>query len=83
MGPEHAVSSQEMPVFEGLLKQEMWHPVGWASDSGSGHDLAVREVEPRVGLCADGSEPGADLDSGSPSVSAPPPLMLCLSLSQK
>ena len=24
-----------------------------------GHDLAVREFEPRVGLWADGSEPGA------------------------
>ena len=28
-------------------------------DFGSGHDLAVREFEPRVGLCADSSEPGA------------------------
>ena len=27
--------------------------VGWASDFGSGHDLAVCEFEPRVGLCAD------------------------------
>ena len=33
--------------------------VGRASDFGSGHDLAVCEFEPRVGLCADGSEPGA------------------------
>ena len=33
--------------------------VGWASDFTSGHDLAVREVEPRIGLWADGSEPGA------------------------
>ena len=33
--------------------------VGWASNFGSGHDLAVREFEPRVGLCADSSEPGA------------------------
>ena len=33
--------------------------VGWASDSGSGHDLTVREFEPHVVLCADGSEPGA------------------------
>ena len=30
-----------------------------ASDFGSGHDLAVREFEPHVGLCADSSEPGA------------------------
>ena len=27
--------------------------VGWASDFRSGHGLAVREFEPRVGLCAD------------------------------
>ena len=33
--------------------------VGWASDFGPGHDLIVREFEPCLGLCADGSEPGA------------------------
>ena len=33
--------------------------VGWASDVGSGHDLAVHGFEPRVRLCADSSEPGA------------------------
>ena len=33
--------------------------VGWASDFGSGQDLTVRELEPRVGLCAVSSEPGA------------------------
>ena len=38
--------------------------VGWASDFGSGHDLAVREFEPRVGLCADRSEPGACFQIG-------------------
>ena len=32
--------------------------VGWVSDFGSGHDLTVREFEPRVRLCADSSEPG-------------------------
>ena len=26
---------------------------------GSGHDLTVREFEPRIRLCADSSEPGA------------------------
>ena len=30
-----------------------------ASDSGSGRELTVRGFEPRVGLCADSSEPGA------------------------
>ena len=33
--------------------------VGEVSDFGSGHDLTVREFEPRVRLCADSSEPGA------------------------
>ena len=33
--------------------------VGWASAFSSGHDLTVCEFEPRVGLCADSSEPGA------------------------
>ena len=28
------------------------------SDLGSGHDLTACEFEPRVGLCADSSEPG-------------------------
>ena len=28
-------------------------------DFGSGHDLVVREFEPRIRLCADSSEPGA------------------------
>ena len=32
---------------------------GLTLDFGSGHDLAVREFEPRVRLCADGSKPGA------------------------
>ena len=57
--------------------------VGWASDFSSSHDLAVHEFEPRVGLCADSSEPGAATDSVSPSLPAPPLLTLCLSLSQK
>lgn len=57
-------------------------------DFGSGHDLMVCEFEPRVGLCADSSELRAwslepASDSMSPSLSAPPQLMLCLSLSVK
>ena len=46
-------------------------------DFDSGHDLTVREKEPHVGLCADGAEPAWD----SPSLSAPPLLMLAHSLS--
>ena len=44
---------------------------------GSGHDLTVREVEPRVGLRADSVEPGIL----SLSLSAPPLLALSLPLS--
>ena len=52
------------------------------SDFGSGHDLAVGEFEPRVGLCADSSEPGACFGfCVSLSLSAPPLLVLALSLS--
>ena len=51
--------------------------VGWRRPALS----AVRGFEPRVELCADSSEPVSD--SVSPSLSSPPPFMLCLSLSQK
>ena len=58
--------------------------VGEASDFSSGHDLAVREFEPRIGLWADGSEPGACFGFYvCVSLSVPPPLTLWLSLSQK
>ena len=33
--------------------------VSWAPDFGSGHDLTACEFEPRIGLCADSSGPGA------------------------
>ena len=46
--------------------------VGLASNFGSGHDLTVCEVEPRVRLCADSLEPGACFRS-----------IVCLPLSQK
>ena len=49
------------------------------ADFGSGHDLAVCEFEPRVGLSAIRTEPA--LDPLSASLSAPP--LLALSLSQK
>ena len=48
-------------------------------DFGAGHDLMAREFEPRAGLCADSKEPA--WDSLSPCLSAPPPLVLTLSLS--
>ena len=60
---------------------------GWLiwSDFGSGQAPTVREFEPRFGLCADGSdaqslEPASDSLSLPLSLSAPPLLVLGLSL---
>ena len=47
-------------------------------DFGSGRDLTVREFKPDAGLCADSVEPASD--SLSPSLFAPPPHSLGLSL---
>ena len=56
--------------------------VGSASDFCSGHDLTGCGFEPRVGLCADSSEPGVCFGFNvSLSLSVPTPLVL--SLSQK
>ena len=56
--------------------------VDWASDFGSGHDLTVGQFEPRIGLCADISEPGASFRfCVSLCLSASPLLVLSLSLS--
>ena len=57
--------------------------VGWASDFSSGHDLAAREFEPHVGLCADSSEPGACFRFCVSLSLCPNPLAFCLCLSQK
>ena len=40
-------------------KGRMGGSEGWASDFSSGHDLAACGFEPRVGLSANGLEPGA------------------------
>ena len=58
------------------------HSAGWASNSGSGHDLTVHGFKPRVRLRADSSEPGTASDSVSPSLSDPP-LLISVSLSLK
>ena len=50
---------------------------------GSGHDLMVREFEPRVGLCADREEPPWDSQSLLLSLCPSPTHALCLALSQK
>ena len=50
-----------MSIIKILCLWGTWvaHSVKQASDFSSGHDLTVREFEPRVRLCADSSEPGA------------------------
>ena len=58
------------------MAQSVKHPT---LDFSSGHDLTVREIEPRVGLNADSTE--LAWDSVSPSLSAPPLIMCELSLS--
>ena len=71
-------------AYEVRKKEGSWSPggsVGSWSDFDSGHDLAIREFEPRVGLCADSSEPGACFGfCVCVSLSAPPSLVLSLSL---
>ena len=57
--------------------------MGWSVkrrtlDFGSGHDLTVHEIESHVRLCADRVESAWN----SPSLSAPPLLVLSLSLSK-
>ena len=47
---------------------------------GSGHDLAVPEFKPRIGLCAASSEPGACFELWL-ALSVPSPLALCVSVS--
>ena len=52
--------------------------VGWASDFRSGHDPALCEFEPHVGLCAESSEPGACFGFCVSLFLSPPLLMLSL-----
>ena len=68
------------------LKSMHFGASGWLSrlsDFGSGHDLPAREFKPASGsvLTARSLEPVSD--SGSPLLSAPPPLTLCLSQKKK
>ena len=54
-----ALSEVWQQAFKLRFQGRLGGSVGWASDFGSCRDLAAREFEPRVGLCADSSEPGA------------------------
>ena len=73
----------EAPTFS--FKMLSKEPPGWlsqlsipTSDFGSGHDLAVHELEPHTGLWADSAEPA--WDSLSPSLSLCPSLTRAWSL---
>ena len=59
------------------MAQWVKHPT---LDFGSGHDLLVRGIEPRVGLCTDSAEPA--WDSLSPSLSASPSFTISLKINQ-
>ena len=56
---QHFLMLTSDPVKKDLTEGRLGGSVGWASDFGSGHDLTSCEFEPRVGLCANSSEPGA------------------------
>ena len=60
------------------MAQSVRHPT---LDFDSGCDLIVGGIEPRIGLCADSTEP--PWDSLSSSLSAPAPLMLSFSQKNK
>ena len=76
----HTTVNKVTPSLESPLEGRS---VDSASDSGSGHDLTVSGFGPRVGLCADSSEPGACFGF----LGLPPSLFLphscSLSVSQK
>ena len=59
------------------VAQLVTHPT---FDFGSGHDLTVCGFEPHIGLCSDSTEPARD--PLSPSLSAPPLLVLSLKINK-
>ena len=67
-----------------LMSNSLWlrllcGSVGWAADFSSGHDPQLCGFEPRIGLCADSSEPGACFKFGVSLSLCPSLLTLCLS----
>ena len=67
--------------YQNRVQGRLGGSVGEASDFGSGHDLALREFDPPVGLRAGSSEPASDPLSSF--LSAPPHLIPSLFLSLK
>ena len=78
---EHSHKVKRRHILENEMR--LGGSVGWASGFGSGHDLAVCEFQLRVGVCADGSEPGASFRLCVPFSFCPHPLTVCSSLFQK
>ena len=62
------------------MAQSVEHPT---VNFGSGHDVTIHEIEPRIGLCADGAGPAWDSLSPPPSLSAPSHLSLPLEIKSK
>ena len=58
------------PSFSIQVNTWVAQSVDRPSDTGSGHDLNVRESEPHVGLCSDSTEPAWDPLFPPPSLSA-------------
>ena len=74
IGPTHRSRYRTFLSFQECLGGS----VGCVSDFSSGHGLPVHELEPCTGFSAVTIEP--TLDPLSPSLSAPPPLALSVSL---
>ena len=84
MGIPTCREAAEVQVQKGVPQGRLGGSVGWASDFGPGHDLIICEFEPCLGLCADGSEPGAGFGfCVSLSLCLSPTHALSLSLLQK
>ena len=67
--PWRSLASSVRSPEQGVCGSWAAQQVDVGSGFGSGHDLTVCGIKPRVGLCADGVEPAGD--SLSPSLSAP------------
>ena len=46
-------------MYEMHFQDPLGGSVGQTSDFSSGHNLVIHDFEPRIGLCADSSEPRA------------------------
>ena len=91
-GLTHLVTSEayerRVVIYKSLLKKQLdLGAPGWLRRLSvplrPRCDLVVCEFEPCIGLCADGSEPGARFGFCVSLSLCPPLLMLCLSLLQK